>query len=94
MSIQVIETALCSLFPGIFSQWSELYHNFLDRSHIALRFFICDEFVFNLHLACSFLIYLHRDSLEERPIKGAVINYTREEAGREIHGLRNQNLKI
>ena len=26
--------------------------------------------------------------------KGAVINYTRQGAGREIHGLRNQNLRI
>ena len=54
LSTEVIETSLCSLVPGIFSQWSELHHNFLDRSHIALRFFICDEFVFSLHLACSF----------------------------------------
>ena len=45
-------TALCSLVSGIFN---ELHQNFLDQSHIALRFFFCDEFVFNyyLHLACS-----------------------------------------
>ena len=56
-STEVIETSLCFLVPGMFSQRSELHHNFLDWSLKALRFFICDEFVFNLHLACSFYIY-------------------------------------
>ena len=47
--------------PGIFSQWSELHHNYLDRSHMAL---MDSSFAMNLSSIYISLVlfYLHRNS--------------------------------